>query len=690
MTDAATDTMPGRLALQLASTQPTKLRALRGIGAKTEKRLQERGIDNQLDLLLYVPRKYRPTYRYHPGPKIVADRAGWVESAGRIVGVSPPRGRRPLEIRVDVDGADFKLLWFHLPYRGFARSFESGKIIRFEGKVEHDRGVTTLAHPDTKLLEALPDKPPRTELVPIYSGIDKVSESILARAIANACETLAPHLDEGLPPSLLDSHDLPTIEQALRTIHVLDPIEDLDRFSEALKTARNRLIFQEFFDLQNALTHRYVAERRAARAPRCEERELGRELVRNLPFTLTGDQKKAIATIADELDSRVPMRRLLQGDVGSGKTVIALMAAAIAIANGVQVAMMVPTEILARQHLRRVEGFFSDLQTPVAHLTGSQQAGERRQALDALASGEAKLVVGTHALFQSEVEFEQLGLIIVDEEHKFGVEQRQSLLEFGRDPHLLSMTATPIPRSLAHAVFGDRDLTVIREKPPGRKPIRTELRDRSRSTKVYEYVRDRVKSTGEQAYIVYPLVEASEAVRNRKNVVDGAAKLANGLFSGLRVGVLHGRMDGKAKDAIMHQFAAGDVDVLCSTTVIEVGVDVSNATMMIIENAELFGLSQLHQLRGRIGRGGTASICVLLASYGLTDDARQRLRAMVESDDGFALAETDLRIRGPGEFLGIKQAGLPEFRFGDILRDAGWLQKARRDARRLVLGDASR
>ncbi len=686
----APESIPGRLELQLAEPQSIALRDLRGIGPKTEQRLQQRGIENQLDLLLYVPRKYRRTYRFHKGPKICADRAEWVEAIGRVTGVVPPRGRRPLEIRLDVDGTDFKLLWFHLPYRGFARSFKAGKIVRFEGKVEHDRGLPTVAHPDTEILKERPKRAPTTELVPIYGGIDKVSDSLLGRAIHNACDCLAPHLEEGVPAALLKSHDLPTIEVALRTIHVLDSVQDLDRFSEELKTARHRLIYQEFLDLQGALTKRYVVSRRAAQAIECKERELGRELVRNLPFSLTGDQKKAIATIADELDAPVPMRRLLQGDVGSGKTIVALMAAAIAAANGAQVAMMAPTEILASQHLRRVEGFFADLKTPFTHLTGSQSAAQRRRALQAAASGEAKLVIGTHALFQNDVEFANLGLIIVDEEHKFGVEQRQALLDLGRDPHLLSMTATPIPRTLAHAVFGDRDLTTIREKPPGRKPIRTELRDRFRASKVYEYVRDRIESTGEQAYIVYPLVEASEAVQHRKNVIDGAEQLANGLFSNLRIGILHGRMNGAAKEAVMRQFATGEIDVLCSTTVIEVGVDVPNATMMIVENAELFGLSQLHQLRGRIGRGGTASICILLTGSGLTEDARKRLRAMVETDDGFQLAETDLRIRGPGEFLGNNQAGLAEFRFGDILRDAQWLQLARRDARRLILGDASR
>lgn len=687
---SASKHLPGRLELTLSESISTDLLDIRGVGPKTKRRLAERGIDDQLDLLLYIPRAYRKTYRFVPGPRIAEDRAEWVEAVGRVTGVTPQRGRRPLEVRVDVDGIDFKLLWFNLPYPGFARGFDPGVLVHFEGKVDHKRGAPSLAHPDAKTLSEPPQLSPEMELVPVYSSIENVNESTIDTAVQTACRRLAAKLEEGVPRRLLDEHGLPTIERALRTIHVLDPVDDLEAFDERLQLARNRLIYQEFFDLQTALTERYVAERRTGRAPECTERELGRKMVRRLPFELTGDQKEAIATIADELDSRVPMRRLLQGDVGSGKTVVALMAAAIAIANDLQVAMMAPTEILARQHLRRTGEYFDELDIDYAFVSGSQTKSERQRILEKTADGDIRLLIGTHALFYDDVEFDDLGLIIVDEEHKFGVEQRKSLLEMGGDPHLLSMTATPIPRSFAHAVFGDRDLTMIREKPPGRKPVRTAVRPGTRAEKVYDYVRDRIESTGEQAYVVYPLVEHSEDLPGRKNAVDGAEQLANGPFSDLRVGILHGRMAGEAKDEVMTRFVDGEIDVLCSTTVIEVGVDVPNATMMVVENAEVFGLSQLHQLRGRIGRGAAKSMCVLLTGYGLTDDARRRLHAMNDTDDGFELAEIDLRIRGPGEFLGSKQAGLPEFRFGDVIRDADWLLEARKDARRLLLGDASR
>jgi ATP-dependent DNA helicase RecG len=336
--------------------------------------------------------------------------------------------------------------------------------------------------------------------------------------------------------------------------------------------------------------------------------------------------------------------------------------------------------------MRRAREFFEGLEVTIDLLSASLSAPERREVLERLADGTTDLVVGTHALFQDDIHFEELGFVIVDEQHKFGVAQRETLLAKGRDPHLLAMTATPIPRSLAHAVFGDLDLSVIREKPPGRQPVRTEVRPRSRARRVYEYVRDRIDDSGEQAYFVYPMIEANEESA-RRSVIEEAEKLREEVFADLRVEVLHGRLDGDTKDEVMQRFASGDIDVLCATTVIEVGVDVPNATLMVIENPEVFGLSQLHQLRGRIGRGAASSMCVLLASPRLTQEARERLIAFGQIDDGFELAEIDMKIRGPGLFLGLRQAGAAEFRFGDLIRDADWLETARRDVRRELLGD---
>jgi ATP-dependent DNA helicase RecG len=701
---------PGRFNLTFEHEPALKLTDLGGIGKRTAERLKERGIFTPSDLLLFIPRKYRPMYRHVSGSEMVRSQAANAEFFGKIgrVNIPPKHSRAPVEVTLEVDGHEFKLIWFNMNRRGFTRIFEPGKWLFVDGKIDWDRGLPSMAHPNFDVVGHEPsERPvPSVMLEPVYKSMEGINDSAVRRALEEAAEKLLPDAVDIVPRTLRERYDLPPVKEALETIHQLRTFDDADEFRAALSLARNRLVYEEFYTLQRKLAEDYITERRSARAPRCTERNLGRDFVRNLPFTLTGDQKDAIATIADDLEERAPMRRLLQGDVGSGKTVVAFMAAAIAMGSGKQVAMMAPTDILAKQHLRRAQEMFAGLGVEIALLTGSQTASERGEVLERLKAPEDRsngaeqslfadsqsdrvdLVIGTHALFQDDVAFDELALVIVDEQHKFGVEQRQELLDKGEDPHLLAMTATPIPRSLAHAVFGDLDLTIIKEKPPGRKPIRTFLRDRSRAQKVYQYVRKRVEETGEQAYFVYPMVEASEAVAGRENVTDSAEALKRGPLSTIRVGILHGRMDANAKDRTMQSFADGDIQVLCATTVVEVGMDVANATLMVIESPEVFGLSQLHQLRGRVGRGSADSMCILLAGYGVTDDAEERLTSFSSTEDGFELAEVDLKIRGPGEFLGVRQAGLPEFRFADVLRDADLIQWARRDARRELLGDA--
>lgn len=725
-------TTPGQFNLSFKEPSKLKLTDLSRIGKKTAEKLIDRGIRSPEDLLLFIPRKYRPLYQHISGPEMVRAQASQVKFFGRVIRVTvPPRhSRAPVEVGLDVGGEFFKLIWFHMNRRSFTNIFRDGLWLRVDGKIDWERGAPTMAHPNFEVLGDTEPEPGEAliRLEPVYKSMEGINDSAVLRALNDAAQKLLPEALDIVPSAILERRGLPGVREALETIHMLDGrgartgIED---FRAELTRARNRLVFEEFFTLQRKLARDYVLERRAAQAPRLGERELGRDFVRRLPYTLTGDQKKAIATIAEDLNRRAPMRRLLQGDVGSGKTVVAFMAAAIAVGSGAQVALMAPTDILAKQHLRGARALFKDLPIRVEQLTGSQPAGERSAILERLNplgdadtrphagtdterdqpnlqlwdasdtndNGNDKgeridLLIGTHALFQADVSFESLGLVIIDEQHKFGVEQRQALMKKGVDPHFLAMTATPIPRSLAHAVFGDLDLSVIAEKPPGRKPIRTFLRDRAAAQKVYQYVHDRVLETGEQAYFVYPMVEASEAVAGRENVTDSAEALANGPFKDLRVGVLHGRMDAAAKDRTMRQFAAGDIQVLCATTVVEVGVDVPNATMMVIESPEVFGLSQLHQLRGRVGRGSADSMCILLAGYGLTEEAEKRLTSFSATEDGFALAEIDLQIRGPGEFLGVRQAGLPEFRFGDVLRDAELIEWARADARQELFGDA--
>lgn len=687
------DVRAGYFELTFDDVSPAELELtnLHGIGEKTAARLHEREIVDQSELLLTLPRTYRRVSRYMPASAVVDNAAGYVELLGRIVSVDEPNrySRAPFKVGVEVDNESFELLWFNLPYPGFADRFDRGSWVTFEGDVDWESRRPTLAHPTVDFHDKRPDQPPpQLEIEPVYTSMEGIPESRLRGAIEQAAESLLPRAVDVVPRDLLDRHDLGTVQWALETAHLLRPVEKPETFRDQLTRARHRLVYEEFYTLQKKLAESYAAERRASEAPVCEKREVGRELVRRLPFRLTDDQKAASARLADDLAGRMPMRRLLQGDVGSGKTVVAFLAAAICIESGRQAAMMAPTDILARQHLRRAREAFEPFDIDVGLLAGSQSSSEADRARRAIASGETDFAVGTHALIQDDVEFEDLGFAIVDEQHKFGVDQRETLLEKGTDPHLLAMTATPIPRSLAHSVFGDLDLTLVQEKPPGRKPVRTFLRDRTSARDVYEYTRTRIEETGEQAYFVYPLVEPSDETPNRRSVTEAAESLANGPFADLRVAILHGRMNDDAKNQTMQRFADGDIDVLCATTVVEVGMDVSNATLMVIESPEVFGLSQLHQLRGRVGRGESDSLCVLLAGYELTPDARERLQSFSQTDDGFELAEKDLEIRGPGEFLGDRQSGRAEFRFGDLLRDDALLEQARRDARTRVLGDA--
>lgn len=702
----------GRFELLVAPEAEVGLSGLKGIGPATAKRLESRGIVDQRELLCFFPRAYKRIYRFFPGEKIVQEQWEHIEAWGEIISVSrPPKySRAPLKVLVDFGGARAELLWFNMQSAKFTRAFREGKWVRFEGELDHTRRPAQMSHPVFRVADGPTRRAQHIDVVPIYPSMEGIPDSKLRSAIEQAGRGVLPHVLEIVPERFRTEHDLPSAADALRTVHLLAGPPDLDHLEDAIRRARKRLVYEEFYTLQRKLALQYIEERRTRKALQCSDRTAAEAFVKGLPFEMTGDQKDAWKTLSAELGSRVPMRRLLQGDVGSGKTVVAFAAAALAIGNGGQAAMMAPTDVLANQHMRRAREFFGD-SIRLGMLTGAMGAAEKRAMLESIRLGQVDLVIGTHALFQDDVEFagtagekptldlvdlaqgrtdaEGLALVIVDEQHKFGVEQRERLLAKGRDPHLLAMTATPIPRSLAHAFFGDLDLTVIREKPPGRKPVRTFLRDARAKPKLYSYVKEQVETEGIQAYVVFPLVEASELVPGRNNVVEGAEELANGPLKGLRIGVLHGRMASEEKNAIMQKFGAGEVDVLCSTTVIEVGVDVPNATMMIIDGPENFGLSQLHQLRGRVGRGEGASMCVLLAGFGLTEDARERLHSFTTTEDGFELAEIDLKMRGPGQFLGVRQAGMAEFRFGDLLRDADLLSKARKDARRELFGEES-
>jgi ATP-dependent DNA helicase RecG len=516
--------------------------------------------------------------------------------------------------------------------------------------------------------------------VPVYRKLGEFRTKRLREIMHAVLSRLGDEaFDETLPEDLVARRKLATRAEALRHIHF--PADDcaIAEYERARSPAHLRLIFEEFFWVSVALTLRRAEREREPKGAIIELSEEDRvRLLKVLPFALTGAQERAVKRIFEDMQSDVPMNRLLQGDVGSGKTAVALLAMLAAMRNGYQSALMVPTEILAEQHARNIKRLLAETDYRVELLTGSLKAAEKRRLHAALAAGEIHAAIGTHALIQESVEFKRLGLVVIDEQHRFGVLQRASLRERGYNPDVLVMTATPIPRSLAMTAYGDLDVSVIDELPPGRTPIKTVVVGEEKREGVYRGIEREVR-LGRQAYVVYPLVEESEKM-DLKDATRMFEHLRDRVFPHFSVGLLHGKMKTAEKEEVMRRFVAGETQILVATTVVEVGVDVPNASVMVVEHAERFGLSQLHQLRGRVGRGAEKSYCVLLASDRQTSVARERLGIMEESNDGFRIAEKDLEIRGPGEVMGTRQSGVPTFRVGNLVRDLHILEDARREA----------
>ncbi len=516
-------------------------------------------------------------------------------------------------------------------------------------------------------------------IVPVYERVGSLTTKLQRRLVWQALEAMPDEVFDPVPAAVLSRLNLPSRAAALRAAHF--PAGDVG--GDALNAFRSppqvRLIFEEFFlfQLGVALRRRAIAEERKPFVPVVTDRirDAARQV---LPFALTAGQKQASREIVRDMELPQPMNRLLQGDVGAGKTMVALLAALVAMENGLQVAFMAPTEILAEQHLLTITRVLAPTRFRVGLLSGRTPVAERRRVLAELAAGSIHLIVGTHALIQDDVAFSKLGLVIIDEQHRFGVVQRSQLRRKGM-PDVLVMTATPIPRTLALTTYADLDVSMMRDRPAGRKPVLTTVRPESRREDVWSFVREQV-AAGRQAYVIYPIIEDSDKIDVRAATAM-AEQLSTEVFPDLRVALLHGRLKREMKERVMASFAANETQVLVSTTVIEVGIDVPNATVMVIEHAERFGLSQLHQLRGRVGRGGEQSHCILLYQSPLSDDARERLKAIAETNDGFALAERDLQLRGPGDFAGTRQSGLPTLRIGDLLRDHDLLEQAREEAR---------
>ena len=656
-----------------------------------QKALRKLGLVRDIDLALHLPLRYVDETRLQRIADVPDGEMGQVEGTVVHSGVMPG-ARRQFKALIN-DGSDTLELRFFTFYPSHQKALAEGAQVRVRGEMRAGFAGRQMLHPTVQPAGG----PLPQALTPVYPTVAQLPQAYLRRAVesglarADLSETLPPDLP---PPPLFKARDgqAPwwSLREALRFLHHPAPDVAMATLEDRSHPAWQRLKAEELLaqQLSQATSKR---ERAALRAPVLRTRVGGRHeaLLAALPFQLTGAQRRVVEEIARDLTRPVPMHRLLQGDVGSGKTVVAALAAAVAIDSGWQCALMAPTEILAQQHFVKLIGWLQPLGIRVAWLTGSQKTKERREMLAAIESGEAQLVVGTHAVIQDKVKFRNLALAVIDEQHRFGVAQRlalrEKMQESGQEPHMLMMSATPIPRTLAMSYYADLDVSTIDELPPGRTPIVTKLVADSRRDEVVERIRAQL-AQGRQVYWVCPLIEESEAL-DLTNATATHADLSEAL-PGVMVGLLHSRMPQAEKKAVMDLFTQGQMGVLVSTTVIEVGVDVPNASLMVIEHAERFGLSQLHQLRGRVGRGAAASACVLLYSTPdggrLGETARERLRAMAETTDGFEIARRDLEIRGPGEFLGARQSGAPLLRFADLATDTHLLEWAREWAPRLL------
>lgn len=683
-----TSLTPTRAKAKTAVTLDQAVTYLPGIGAKNSERLAKLGLYTVRDLLYYYPRDHIDYARQvnirelTPGETVTL--VGSVKRCNCFTSAKNSK-LTILELVIRDSTGQIKLNRFY-PGSRFAnrgwqeqqkRLYPAGTVIAASGLVKQDKYGTTLEDPQIEVIDhadATIDSLKVGRVLPIYPLTEGVPADVVRKAIVAALPAVN-QIQEALPEGLRQKYDLIGIQEAIANIHFPPDQTALDR-------ARHRLVFDEFFYLQLGLLKRRMAQRQEQTSVTLAPTgQLIDQFYQVLPFTMTGAQQRVINDILTDLQKPTPMNRLVQGDVGSGKTVVAVTAILAAIQSGYQAALMAPTEVLAEQHYRKLVSWFNLMHLSVELLTGSTRTAKRKQILSQLATGELPLLVGTHALIEDPVQFQRLGLVVIDEQHRFGVQQRARLQQKGDFPHVLTMTATPIPRTLALTLHGDLDVSQVDELPPGRKPIQTTVltsRDRSHA---YDLIRREV-AQGRQVYVVLPLVEESEKL-DLKSAIEEYQHLQEGVFPEFKVGLLHGRMSSADKDEVINQFRDNQTQILVSTTVVEVGVDVPNATVMLIEHADRFGLSQLHQLRGRVGRGGSQSYCLLMNSS-KAETARQRLKVLEQSQDGFFISEMDLRFRGPGEVLGTRQSGLPDFALASLVEDQDVLEVAREAAEKAI------
>ncbi len=707
----------------------TPVQFVKGVGPRVAEKLKEKRIAVVEDLLYHLPFRYEDRANPRGLNELVPGEMASVIAEVRGTALLRTRRMPIFEMTVGHGPTSMKCMWFHGAY--LKDKFQPGQMLALYGKVEPSRsraGIFKMIQPQVEVLPADGSSDDSLlevgRIVPVYESLGgaQLSSRWLRRVIFRLLEELGGNIPESLPPVMLEGLDLPSRADALRNTHFPQPGTPVPQLQTAATPAQQRLIFEELFYLEAGLEVKRRKMRERLGPALAANPTVREALKRVLPFHPTSAQKKAFAEIVADMKQATPMRRLLQGDVGSGKTIVALQAALVAMENGYQAALMAPTEILATQHYLAARRLLERAaRTPaytVLPLTGSLDEDRKRLHRGRIARGEADLVIGTHALIEEKVEFARLGLVIVDEQHRFGVLQRFRLMKKpnAAEPHVLIMTATPIPRTLALTLYGDLDVSVIDELPPGRTPITTRRIADDRADEVWGFVRKQA-AAGHQTYVIYPVIEgerddqpeldfahdpepeaAPELPKRRgkgqaaktealfrekpslKSAVSMCEALRTGPLAGLRLGLLHGRLNAEEKEIVMRRFQRGEIDVLVATTVVEVGVDVPNATVMVIEHAERFGLAQLHQLRGRVGRGAARSYCILMTSGNVSAQAEERLNAMVRTQNGFELAELDLELRGPGEFFGTRQAGMPDFRVANLLRDRKLLELARKEA----------
>ena len=653
----------------------TSISELKGVGVQTLAKFKKLNIHTINDLLEHYPREHEDRRTITPLASCVME-----ETSNIVVTVmSKPEVMKKgykimVRFRVKDESGSIFIVFYGQPY--MKNQFQVGQVYNFYGKITKNYGYLEMHNPEYEKLEG-GDARTSSKIIPIYPSTAKLSQKVIRQLIEQVLEEALPEIEEILPQELCETYDLKSKAFAVVNIH-------FPKNNEAFFEARKRLVFEELFMLQMSL---HLIKEDFMQRTEGVVKQIGpsfKTFIEHLPYELTGAQKRVLKEIVADLKSPYAANRLIQGDVGSGKTVIAAASLFVVIENKMQGALMAPTEVLAKQHFEFLEEIYAPFGIRVGLLTGSTTAKQKRELLKGLEEGAIQVVVGTHALIEENVIIPKLGLVITDEQHRFGVRQRLKLSEKGLLPDVLVMTATPIPRTLALILYGDMDISVIDELPPGRQPIKTHAVDSAYHPRIYAFIEKHLKE-GRQCYIICPMVEENEKQSDLKNVHDYAEKLQEE-FLGFKVGILHGKMKPKEKNQVMEAFSKGDIHVLVSTTVVEVGVNVPNATVIVIENAERFGLAQLHQLRGRVGRGKHQSFCVLV-SDSKNKVTKKRLEIMEKSTDGFVIADTDLELRGPGEFFGTKQHGLPEMKIANLYTDASLLKQVQKVIKHILTQD---